>query len=93
MIKRPFSEPPLRLRCYDDLFAYLAFDLSLKALRHSFAITKEGQRKASLSLGGGGGVIQLPGAPVISIGWFFVVKNQIWLSFHSINRTERLNTG
>ena len=25
----------------------------LKALRHSFAITKEGQRKVSLSLGGG----------------------------------------
>ena len=46
-----------------DLFAHLAFDLFLKALRHSFAITKEGQRKASLPLWGG--VIQLPGVPVI----------------------------
>ena len=35
-----------------DLLVHLAFDLSLKALRHSFAITKECQRKASLSLGG-----------------------------------------
>ena len=43
--------------------AHLAFDLSRKALRHSFAITKEGQRKASLSLGDG--VIQIPGASVI----------------------------
>ena len=30
-------------------------DLSPKALRHSFAIAKEAQRKASLSLEGGGG--------------------------------------
>ena len=33
---------------------HLAFDLSLKALRHSFAVTKEGLRKASLSLKRGG---------------------------------------
>ena len=33
-------------------FAHLAFELSLKALRHSFAISKEAQRKASLSFGG-----------------------------------------
>ena len=47
-------------------FARLDFDLSPKALRHSFAIAKEAQaqRKASLSLEGGG-VIQLPGVPVI----------------------------
>ena len=36
----------------------------VKALRHSFAISKEVQRKASLSLGGR--VIQLPGAPVVN---------------------------
>ena len=47
-----------------DLFANLAFDLSIKALRHSFAITKECQRKASLYIIGEGGVIQLPGVPV-----------------------------
>ena len=36
-------------------FARLAFDISLKALRHNFAIAKDAQMKASLSLGGGGG--------------------------------------
>ena len=57
-------------------FARLAFDLSLKALRHSFATTTEAehyviasqsqrklQSKASFSLEGGGSVIQFPGVP------------------------------
>ena len=43
MIKRPSSEPPLRLQSYDVMLKH-----------HSFAIAKEAQRKASLSLKGGG---------------------------------------
>ena len=63
---------------------YLAFDLSLKALRHSFAITKEDQRKASLSLGGGGwegGIMQLPGVSVVK-SLFLTNKNQRIISIH-----------
>ena len=51
----------------------------VKALRHGFAISKEVQRKASLSLGGGGGrVIQLPGAPVVRPTQISELKTQNW---------------
>ena len=40
---------------------------ALKALRHSFAIGKEAQRKASSSMEGGGEVIHSSGVPVAKV--------------------------
>ena len=45
---------------------HLAVDLSLKALRHNFAITKEATEKGLFIIGGGGaGDIQLSEVPVV----------------------------
>ena len=64
MIKRP----PLSLRSYDvmlqESFALIAFDLSPKALRHSFAITKEATEQGFFIIGEG---IQFPGIRVFGL--------------------------
>ena len=65
MIERPSSIASFVIAklCF-HLFARLAFDLSLKALRHSFAITEEATEEGLFIIGEGVGVIQLPGFPV-----------------------------